>query len=118
MTEARLQAPQATGTRPRSGPSWQAAAASAGRSAVHRLTELESGSVIAATILLVVVVGAFRPGFLSAGQLTQMVQQASFIALLAVGTSFLLAMREIDLSIGSMFRPGLFSGALRVDSAL
>ena len=79
-----MQAPQATGTGPGSGPSWHAAAASAGRSAVHRLTELESGSVIAATILLVVVVGAFRPGFLSAGQLTQMVQQASFIALLAV----------------------------------
>jgi ribose transport system permease protein len=58
------------------------------------------------------VVGAFRPGFLSPGQLKQVVQQASFIGLLAVGTSFLLAMREIDLSIGSMFGLTLICGAL------
>jgi ribose transport system permease protein len=112
MTEAQVQAPQTAGTGPAGGPSWQAAAGTAGRSAVARLTELESGSVIAATILLIAVVGAFRPGFLSPGQLKQVVQQASFIGLLAVGTSFLLAMREIDLSIGSMFGLTLICGAL------
>jgi ribose transport system permease protein len=97
---------------------WRSAANDAGRAAVRRLTDLESGSVIVATVLIVVVVGLFHPDFLSATQLTQVVQQASFIALLAVGTSFLLAMREIDLSIGSMFGLTLIIGALLIRSGM
>jgi len=97
---------------------WRSAANDLARTAVRRLTDLESGSVIVATIVLVVVVGVFHPDFLAAAQLTQVVQQASFIALLAVGTSFLLAMREIDLSIGSMFGLTLIIGAVAIHSGM
>jgi ribose transport system permease protein len=99
---------------PDGDPPWRAAANDLSRTAVRRLTDLESGSVIVATILLVVVVGIFHPGFFAIAQLTQVVQQASFIALLAVGMAFLLAMREIDLSVGSMFGLTLIIGALLI----
>lgn len=91
---------------------WRTAAGDLGKAAVRRLTDLESGSVIVATVVLVIVVGIFHPGFFSITQLKQVAQQASFIALLAVGMSFLLAMREIDLSVGSMFGLTLIIGAL------
>jgi ribose transport system permease protein len=103
---------------PDSGLPWRSAATDLGRTAVRRLTDLESGSVIVATLVLVVVVGAFHPDFLAATQLTQVVQQAAFIGLLAVGTSFLLAMREIDLSIGSMFGLTLIIGAVAIHSGM
>lgn len=97
---------------------WRAAANDLGQTAVHRLIDLESGSVIVATMLLVVAVGIFHPGFFAIAQLTQVLQQASFIALLAVGMAFLLAMREIDLSVGSMFGLTLIIGALLIRDGL
>jgi hypothetical protein len=44
---------------------WRVAAGDLGKTAVRRLTDLESGSVIVATVVLVVVVGIFHPGFLA-----------------------------------------------------
>ena len=88
---------------------WWAGAGDAGQMAARRLTDLESGSVIVATVVLVAVVGIFHhnfvsvsQNFVSVSQLKQVAQQASFIALMAVGMSFLLAMREIDLPVGSI----------------
>ena len=81
---------------------WWAGAGDAGQTAARRLTDLASGSVIVATVVLVAVVGIFHHNFVSVSQLKQVAQQASFIALMAVGMSFLLAMREIDLPVGSI----------------
>src|SRR5713101_2834913 len=105
--------PQARETASAEAP-WRAAAGDFGQTAARRLTDLESGSVIVATVLLVVVVGIFHHNFLSVTQLKQVAQQASFIALMAVGMSFLLAMREIDLSVGSMFGLTLIIGAVLI----
>lgn len=103
---------------PATEPTWRAAANDFSKTAVRRLTDLESGSVIVATVVLVVVVGIFHPGFFAISQLKQVAQQASFIALLAVGMSFLLAMREIDLSVGSMFGLTLIIGAVLIHGGM
>jgi ribose transport system permease protein len=69
-------------------------------------------SVLFATIVLIIVVGAIHPEFLTLGQLTDILQQSVYVALLAVGLSLLIAMREIDLSVGAILGLTLVSAAL------
>lgn len=59
--------------------------------------------VAIAIVVLVLVIGAFHPRFLQYDQLMSIVGNASYIGILACGMAFLLAMRELDLSVGSMF---------------
>jgi ribose transport system permease protein len=54
-------------------------------------------------VVLVLVIGAVHPNFLALGQLLDILNQATFIAVLACGMAFLLAMRELDLSVGSIY---------------
>jgi ribose transport system permease protein len=101
-----------TTEQPASEADWRAAATDLSKTAARRLSELESGTVVLATVVLVLVVGLFHHDFLSLAQLSQVAQQASWIALLAIGMVFLLAMREIDLSVGSMLSLTMVIGAL------
>ncbi len=71
------------------------------RRLVERLPE-ESG-VVGALIILVLIVGAFNPNFLLQANLIQLVANSVFFGTLALGTVFLLALGEIDLSIGWNF---------------
>jgi ribose transport system permease protein len=75
-------------------------------------------SVLCATIILVIIVGAAHPQFLSIGQLTDILQQSVYVALLAVGLSLLIAMREIDLSVGAILGLTLVSAALLMHSGM
>jgi len=59
--------------------------------------------VLVATIVLVLAIGVVHPNFLAVGQLLDILSQASFVAILACGMAFLLAMRELDLSVGSVY---------------
>jgi ribose transport system permease protein len=59
--------------------------------------------VLVATIVLVLVIGAFYPRFLQFDQLMAILNQATYIGILACGMAFLLAMRELDLSVGSIY---------------
>ncbi len=59
--------------------------------------------VLIATILLIIVIGIIHPEFLAASQLLDILSQATFVAILACGMAFLLAMRELDLSVGSTY---------------
>ncbi len=77
-----------------------------------RALAVESNSVLVATIALILVIGAFHPNFLSAGQLKSVVQQAVYVGIIAAGMSFLISMREIDLSVGSMFGLSVVTAAL------
>jgi ribose transport system permease protein len=76
------------------------------------LGSVECGSVILATVLVLVVIGIAHPDFLNPSQLADVVTQSAFVAILACGTAFLLSMREIDLSIGSIFGVTVVVGAL------
>jgi ribose transport system permease protein len=80
--------------------------------AVQRLAVPDSASVLVATIALVVVIGLFHHDFLARDNLLQILQQSVYIGILAAGMSFLLAMRELDLSVGSNFGLSLVIGAL------
>ena len=48
----------------------------------------ESSSVLVATILLVLVIGVLRPAFLTPGQLLDVLNNATYVALLAAGLAF------------------------------
>ena len=76
------------------------------------MLEVESNSVLVATIALIVFIGIMHPDFLAWGQLKEVVQNATYVGIIAAGMAFLLSMREIDLSVGSMFGLTLVSAAL------
>jgi ribose transport system permease protein len=78
----------------------------------QRLAGTESISVVVATVAVVIGIGIFHPNFLEKANLLSILQQSVYIGLLAAGMSFLLAMREIDLSVGSNFGLSLIIAAL------
>jgi ribose transport system permease protein len=82
------------------------------RSLGTRALEVESNSVLVATVALIVFIGILHPDFLEWGQLKEIFQNATYVGIIAAGMAFLLAMREIDLSVGSMFGLTLVSAAL------
>src|ERR1700752_1880930 len=59
--------------------------------------------VIAALVAMMVVVGVARPRFLTPINLFALLGNTTFLGMLALGMVFLLAIREIDLSVGWMF---------------
>jgi ribose transport system permease protein len=77
-----------------------------------QLLSREGNSVLIATVALAAVISILRPGFLSIGQILDVLQQSVYVGLLACGMAFLIAMREIDLSVGSMFGLALIGSAL------
>lgn len=81
----------------------------------RRALEVESNSVLLATIALVVVIGVLHPDFLTFSQLSDVVQQSVYVGIIAAGMAFLISMREIDLSVGSMFGLTLVIGALLME---
>jgi ribose transport system permease protein len=85
---------------------------------VRRPFEYDSSSVLVATIVLVLLIGAFHHSFFDADQLLSIAQQSVYIAVLAGGVAFLLSMREIDLSIGSLFGLCVVSAALLMQHGL
>jgi ribose transport system permease protein len=54
-------------------------------------------------VLMVGIVGAFHPSYLSEASLINIAREASFIGIMSMGMVFLLSMREIDLSVGSIY---------------
>jgi len=63
----------------------------------------EEIGVIMALAVIVVVIGVARPHFLNPLNLLTILGHATFLGMLAVGMVFLLAIREIDLSVGWIF---------------
>lgn len=90
------------------GPSGGAAAI------VRRGLRAPAASVLLATVLLVGIVGAAHPTFLRANQLLDILQASTYVGLIAIGMSYLVAMREIDLSVGSQFGLCLITAALLI----
>src|ERR1700712_4683384 len=68
-----------------------------------RALAVESNSVLVATIALIVFIGIMHPDFLTWGQLKEVIQNSVYVGIIAAGMAFLLAMRELDLSVGSIF---------------
>ena len=72
--------------------------------------------VLIATVVLVLGVGAFYPTFLNTGNLLDILSQATTVALLACGMAFLLSMRELDLSVGSIYGLTALCAAILIHS--
>lgn len=70
--------------------------------------------VVVVLVLLVLGVGALRPAFLDPGNLLSTAHNSVYIALMACGMVFALAMREVDLSVGGMYAMGVVVGALLI----
>ena len=91
----------------------------AGRSAspigplVRRVFAREELGITTVLVLLVAFIGVVHPNFLAQDALLGLVRSAAFVALIAFGMVFLLAMTELDLSVGSVFGlSALISGQL------
>jgi len=87
-------------------------ASSESRALGRRVLEVESNSVLIATVALIGVIGIAHPDFLAWGQLKEVVQNSAYVGIIAAGMAFLISMREIDLSVGSMFGLALVISAL------
>ncbi len=72
----------------------------------------EEIGVITALVLMVVVIGVVKPRFLLPGNLLTILGNTTFQGMLALGMVYLLAIREIDLSVGWMFNFSAISSAL------
>jgi ribose transport system permease protein len=71
--------------------------------------------VIAALVAMMVIVGVARPRFLNPINLFALLGNTTFLGMLALGMVFLLAIREIDLSVGWMFNfSAVFAALLMV----
>ncbi|MPY38835.1 ABC transporter permease [Streptomyces phyllanthi] len=83
---------------------------------LQRLARAPSVSVIGATLVLLFAIGALRPTYLQPNQLLDTLQASTYVGLIAAGMAYLVSMREIDLSVGSMFGLCLISVAMLVQA--
>ncbi len=75
----------------------------------------EETGVIIALVLMIVIIGVARPRFLNPINLLTILGHTTFQGMLAIGMVYLLAIREIDLSVGWIFNfSAVFSGLLMV----
>ncbi len=88
------------------------------RSVVHMIASQDYIGVLIAIVVLVFAIGAIHPDFLAVGQLLDILNQATFVAVLACGMAFLLAMRELDLSVGSIYGLTCLCAALLVHAGM
>jgi ribose transport system permease protein len=75
----------------------------------------EEIGVIVALLAMVAIIGLARPRFLNPINLFSLLGNTTFLGMLAIGMVFLLAIREIDLSVGWMFNfSAVFAALLMV----
>lgn len=72
-------------------------------SILHYVATRDFAGALVAAILIFVGVGVIHPEFLSLNRLANVLNQAAFVGILAVGAAILLGMRHVDLSVGSMY---------------
>ncbi|MFI9560909.1 ABC transporter permease [Nonomuraea endophytica] len=85
---------------------------------MKRVLGVDEFGVVVVLVVLVVAIGLFHPAFLDRAQLVDVVRQASFIGVLACGMTYLLAMRELDLSVGSTYALSLIAGSMMMRSGV
>jgi simple sugar transport system permease protein len=88
------------------------ATASTGRSLVRRLAGSEHAGLLIALAILFVFLTAFAPHFLTVRNFTNVLQQASFLGIIALGMTMVIIAAEIDISVGSAM--ALYSALLGV----
>ncbi len=80
-----------------------ATSAPAARSRSLRSRLPDETGVLVALIVIIALIGVVRPDFLRPLSLFQLLQNAAFTGMLAIGMVFVVAIRDIDLSVGWIF---------------
>ncbi len=93
--------PQPTNTPPASAPG--DSALDRAREVLRRVFAIDEIGPLLALVALVVLIGAFHSEFLEKTVLLNTVRSAAFVAIAAYGMVYLLAMTEIDLSVGGIY---------------
>jgi ribose transport system permease protein len=88
------------------------------RRAVRRITRMDEFGVLAALTVMLLVIGLLRPRFVSPDSFVNLTQQVSLFGIMALGMVFLLAMREIDLSVGAIYGVTIVAAALLMQSGI
>ncbi len=70
------------------------------RSTLRDARRVEELGILLALVAMVVFVAAFHPSFVGIASVSNLLQQASFYGIIALGMVFMLSMGEIDLSVG------------------
>lgn len=85
---------------------------------LRRLTRLDEFGLIVGLILLVLLVGVPNPALFSLGSLKSILRDGAFIAIMAFGMVYLIAMVEIDLSIGATYAISAMLAALMIETGV
>lgn len=92
--------------------------AGARRGAFRRIRGYNELGVAFTLVLMVAVIGGFHPRFLEVFSLANVGQQASFYGFMALAMVFLLAMGELDLSVGGVYVLSALVGAIMIRDGL
>ena len=84
----------------------------------ERVLDIESLSVLVATVVLALAIGIIHPEFLKWAQIKDVLAQSVYVGILAAGMAFLISMREIDLSVGSIFGLTLICSGLLMNHGM
>ncbi|WP_167736468.1 ABC transporter permease [Nocardioides sp. 1609] len=85
-------------------------------SAPYRFLKFDELGTALALIFLVVGIGLLRPDFLQVDALLNTLRTAAYVAIVAYGMVFLLAMTEIDLSVGGIYAVSIVAAAQLMSS--
>lgn len=84
------------------------------RSPLRNVRKLEELGILAALVAIFVVVAAFHPQFRSIASVSNILQQAAFYGIIALGMVFVLSMGDVDLSVGGTMAFSAMACALLV----
>jgi ribose transport system permease protein len=85
------------------------------RNLLQRILRIDEIGVIVALLLMCLYLKFQTPNFLVTDNLLQVMRQASYYGLMAVGMVFVLSMGEVDLSVGSIFTLVTIVGASELE---
>ncbi|MEW5420277.1 ABC transporter permease [Amorphus sp. 3PC139-8] len=83
-----------------------------------RLTRFDEAGLLLGFIALVLIIGIPHPEFFNAGSIEAVLRQTAFVAIIAFGMVFLVAMVELDLSVSGIYAVAGMSMALLVKAGM
>ncbi|MER3388448.1 MAG: ABC transporter permease [Microcella sp.] len=110
------QSPQVSGTG--AGKVGEVRARAPKRPLYRRVFGASEFGIIATFLFLIAVISVFNPSFFRLNALTNIGEQAAFYGIIALGMVFLLSMREIDLSVGSLYGLSVVVAAVSIRAGL
>ena len=83
-----------------------------------RLTGFDEAGLVLGVLVLVLAIGIPHPELFSPGSVKTLLRDAAFVGMMVFGMVFLIAMVEIDLSVGGMYAVSATSAALMIKAGI